>query len=220
MSLINFYSQVKETKRLNPGYNKHQIEVPFRMLICTASGGGKSNFTLNLLYEMSDTFHKIIVVTKSPEPLYDLLQDRLNKNGNNSVEVYYNENEVNIPDFERMPDGENGLIIFDDMVLSPNFKIGESFVRGRKLGYSSIFISQSFFGTPKIIRQNVNYVVLGKGINKRDLRLILSEYSIGLSIDELEKLYFALTKKHMHFMMIDLLKHNIRSNIKLIVKAF
>lgn len=74
--LINFYSQVKEVKRLNPGFKTHMIEVPFRMLVCTASGGGKSNFVLNLLYEMTDTFHKIIVITKSAEPLYDLLQDR------------------------------------------------------------------------------------------------------------------------------------------------
>lgn len=214
--LINFYSQVKEVKRLNPGFKTHKIEVPFRMLVCTASGGGKSNFVLNLLYEMTDTFHKIIVITKSAEPLYDLLQERLK----DKVSIYYNENGVNIPEFEKMENNENGLIIFDDMVLTPDFKIGEIFIRGRKLGYSSIYISQSFFGTPKIIRQNVNYVALGRGINKRDLRLILSEYSISLNLEELEHLYFTLTKKHMHFMLLDLIKHNIRSNIKLIVKEF
>lgn len=231
--LINFYSQVKEVKRLNPGFKTHMIEVPFRMLVCTASGGGKSNFVLNLLYEMTDTFHKIIVITKSAEPLYDLLQERLNagrvlkdpsqhsQSGlKDKVSIYYNENGVNIPEFEKMENNENGLIIFDDMVLTPDFKIGEIFIRGRKLGYSSIYISQSFFGTPKIIRQNVNYVALGRGINKRDLRLILSEYSISLNLEELEHLYFTLTKKHMHFMLLDLIKHNIRSNIKLIVKEF
>lgn len=214
--LINFYSQVKEVKRLNPGFKTHKIEVPFRMLVCTASGGGKSNFVLNLLYEMTDTFHKIIVITKSAEPLYDLLQERLK----DKVSIYYNENGVNIPEFEKMENNENGLIIFDDMVLTPDFKIGEIFIRGRKLGFSSIFISQSFFQTLKIIRQNVNYVALGRGINKRDLRLILSEYSISLNLEELEHLYFTLTKKHMHFMLLDLIKHNIRSNIKLIVKEF
>lgn len=214
--LINFYSQVKEVKRLNPGFKTHKIEVPFRMLVCTASGGGKSNFVLNLLYEMTDTFHRIIVITKSAEPLYDLLQERLK----DKVSIYYNENGVNIPEFEKMENNENGLIIFDDMVLTPDFKIGEIFIRGRKLGYSSIYISQSFFGTPKIIRQNVNYIALGRGINKRDLRLILSEYSISLNLEELENLYFTLTKKHMHFMLLDLIKHNIRSNIKLIVKEF
>ncbi len=220
--LINFYSQVKEVKRLNPGFKTHMIEVPFRMLVCTASGGGKSNFVLNLLYEMTDTFHKIIVITKSAEPLYDLLQDRLNAGRvlKDKVSLYYNENGVNIPEFEKMENNENGLIIFDDMVLTPDFKIGEIFIRGRKLGYSSIYISQSFYATPKIIRQNVNYVALGRGINKRDLRLILSEYSISLNLEELEHLYFTLTKKHMHFMLLDLIKHNIRSNIKLIVKEF
>ena len=94
------------------------------------------------------------------------------------------------------------------------------FVRGRKLEYSSIYISQSFFGTPKIIRQNVNYVALGKGINKRDLRMILSEYSISLSVGELEQIYFTTTKEHMNFMMLDLHKRNIRHNIKDIIYEF
>lgn len=209
--IINFYSQVKQNKRLNPHYEIHKIQLPFRMLVCTASGGGKSNFVLNLLYEMSDTFHKIFVITKAEEPLYDLLQKRLK----DRVEIFYN---GEMPEFKKMENNENGLIIFDDMVLTKDNRIGEIFIRGRKLGYSSIYISQSFFGTPKIIRQNINYVALGRGINKRDLRLILSEYSIGLTLQELEALYFSLTKTHMHFMLLDLIDRNIRHNIKEIIR--
>jgi Poxvirus A32 protein len=205
--LINFYSKIKQAKVHNPNYESHLIELPFRMLVCCSSGSGKTNYILNLLYHMDSTFHRLIIITKAAEPLYGLLEDKLK----NRVEIHY---EGKVPEFEKLEQGYNGLIIFDDMVLTPNQKIGEIFIRGRKLGYSSIYISQSFFGTPKLIRQNVNYVALGKGINRRDLRLILSEYSISMSIDELERVYFTFTREPMNFALLDLVKNNLRQNIK------
>jgi len=90
------------------------------------------------------------------------------------------------------------------------------FIRGRKLGYSSVYITQSFFGSPKLIRQNVNYIALGRGMIKRDLRLVLSEFSINLSIDQLEDLYNTITKVPMQFMLIDSQKRNIRNNFEII----
>jgi len=217
--MINFYEHFKNKKTHNPNLNIHKIELPFRALINCASGGGKSNLMLNLLYEMDNTFHKIIIVSKASEPLYDFLQDKLNKStkNNNTVEIYY---EGAIPEIEKMKEGKNGIIIFDDMVLTKDNRIGEMFIRGRKLGYSCVYISQSFFGTPKIVRQNVNYIWLGRGISKRDLRLILSEFSVNLSLDEMVKLYHNITKENMNFMMLDFNKRNIRKNIKEIVLEF
>ena len=209
---INFYNNIKQTKVHNPNYDVHKMELPFRMLICTASGGGKTNFLMNLIYEMNNTFHKIIIVTKEEEALYTHMADKLK-----GVSIHY---EGKVPEFEKMPKGENGLVVFDDMVLTKNNKIGEMFIRGRKLGYSSIYISQSFFGTPKLIRQNVNYVALGRGMIKRDLRLVLSEFSVNLSLDELENIYNEITKEPMQFIMIDNQKRNIRHNIKEIIYEF
>lgn len=206
---INFYESLKPIKVHNPMYEQHKIEISMRMLICTSSGGGKSNFLLNMIYQMSNTFHKIIIITKEEERLYSHLLDRL-KDG---VEIHYG---GSVPEFERMPKGENGLVVFDDMVLTKNNKIGEMFIRGRKLGYSSVYITQSFFSSPKLIRQNVNYIALGRGMIKRDLRLVLSEFSINLSIDQLEDLYNMITKIPMQFMLIDSQKRNIRNNFEII----
>lgn len=205
---INFYEKIKPIKIHNPNYDTHQISLPFRMLICTASGGGKTNFLLNLIFQMNNTFHKIIIITKEEERLYSHLVDKLN-----NVEIHY---QGNVPEFEKMDKGENGLVVFDDMVLTKNNKIGEMFIRGRKLGYSSIYISQSFFATNKLIRQNVNYIALGRGMIKRDLRLVLSEFSINLSIDQLEDIYNTITKTPMQFMLIDSQKRNIRNNFEII----
>lgn len=212
--MINFYENIKQPKLLNPNVKKHKIEIPFRSLICCSSGGGKSNLTLNLLYLMNKTFHKIIICTKAEEPLYSYLQDKLK---GSQVEIYYG---GKIPEFEKMDKGNNGLVIFDDLVLDKNKAIGEMFIRGRKLGYSMIYISQSFYQTDKLIRQNVNYIWLGRGMQKRDLNMILSEFALGMNKNELEQIYNELTRDPMNFMMIDFNNKNIRHNITDIVKQF
>lgn len=212
-NLINFYAQFKQKKVHNPHVDTHMIDLPFRGLINCASGGGKSNLVMNILFLMHNTFHKIIIVSKSPEPLYDYLSDKL-KTG---IEIHY---EGAIPEIVKMDKGLNGLIIFDDMVLTKNNKIGEMFIRGRKMGYSSIYISQSFYGTPKIVRQNVSYIWLGHGMARRDLRMILSEFALGLTIDQLQELYTQLTREKMNFMMIDSIRNNVRHNITDIVLEY
>lgn len=209
MSLVNFYELIKQDARLNPGFDRHHLELPFRALICTASGGGKSNLCLNILLELTKTLHKVIIITKASEPLYDLMKARLK----DQVDVVYLAEGGTMPTIAKMPKGQNGLIVYDDMVLDQDKSIGEMFIRGRKLGYSSIFISQSFFGTVKLIRQNVSYVWLGRGISKRDLRLILSEYALSMTRDELEKLYAQTTERPMQFLMLDLIKRQARMNI-------
>lgn len=209
--MINFYQFIKNNKTINPNYETHKIELPFRALICSASGSGKTNLLMNLIYEMNKTFIKIIICTKAPEPLYDYLAEKIQ-----NVEIHYDK----IPDIEKLPKGQNGLIIYDDMVCDDLKAINEAFIRFRKLQFSSIYISQSFFKTNKLIRQNINYLWLGNGIMKRDLKTILSEFSINLSIDELVKLYNEITKEKLNFMLIDLNLRNIRKNILEIVYDF
>jgi hypothetical protein len=211
-TMINFYNFIKAPKTHNPNFDNHRIQVPFRGLVCCASGGGKSNLVLNLLNLMSDTFHRIIIVTKASEPLYDYLEQRIKK-----IEIYY---EGKIPDDITKLKEMNGLIIFDDLIIDKKPQIGELYIRGRKLNYSMIYISQSFFKTDKLIRQNCNYIFFGSGMLARDIKLILSEFSLNLSKDELLKLYNDLTKIKMDFMMIDLNERNIRKNILEIIREF
>lgn len=209
--MINFYENIKLKKTINPNYKIHKIDLTFRALIACGSGGGKSNLCLNLLYLFNKTFHRIIICTKATEPLYDYLIEKIP-----NIEIYY---EGKIPEFEKM-DNQNGLVIFDDLILDKNKAIGEMFIRGRKLGYSMIYISQSFYQTDILIRKNVNYIFLGRGLLKRDLNTILSEFTLGLNKDELEKLYNNITSEPMNFLMIDLNKRNIRKNIKDIIFEF
>ena len=57
-------------------------------------------------------------------------------------------------------DNTSKLIIFDDLVFEgrqTQEQIEQYFIRGRKAGWSMIYISQSYFGIPKTIRINVQY---------------------------------------------------------------
>ena len=69
-----------------------------------------------------------------------------------------------------------------------------------------MFLSQSFYNTPKIIRQNVNYVVILKLGGTRDINSLLREVSIGLTKDELSHMYKEATKNKFDVMIINLEK--------------
>ena len=75
------------------------------------------------------------------------------------------------------------LIIFDDMIAditsSKNFKaiIKELFIRCRKLNISIVFITQSYFRTPKDARLNSTHYVIMKIQSKKELQNIAQESS-------------------------------------------
>ncbi len=211
--MINFYKTIKQVTKENPYYDEHKLTPIFRGLICTASGGGKTNLLMNILYQMSDTYWKIIIITKEEEPLYNMLKTRLK----DRVEIYYN---GEIPELVPLKASESGIVIFDDMVLSQTKKIGEIFIRCRKLEYAAIFISQNYFGVNPIIRRQCNYIWLGKGILDRDLKLILTDYSIKIPKEKLIYLYNKITSKKMMFMFINLEDSTIRENISDIIMKF
>ena len=82
--------------------------------------------------------------------------------------------------------------------------ISEIFIRGRKKGISTMFLSQSYFNTPKIIRQNINYCIILKLGGGRDINSILRECSIGINKDELLYMYDKATRKKFDVLIINL----------------
>ena len=190
---INFYEKMdKKLKPVahNPHYKKHLIKVPFRAIIAGASGAMKTNTALNIIYAMPDTFSKIIVITRNKdEPLYNYAKERIP-----DMQIY--EGLEKLPDLDKDFDKkENALVIFDDLVLEKNQKVIEEFaIRCRKLGVSMMYLTQSWYKTPKIIRQNLSYIILKQIAQTSYLNRILKDYSLGVNKDELQQLYKYATK--------------------------
>ena len=206
--IFNFYQhrKVKEllTQYENPHFDEHQISVPFRMGIVSASGGGKTVFALNLISKMADTFGHIFVVYKASEPLYEFLQKQIGEKN-----ITFFTNIAKFPSLNELPKDRQVLCIFDDCVTLPEKSqeiIKEIAVRGRKhgKGVSFLYLTQSFYKVPRLIRLQFNYLILLKLGSRRDMEMILNECSLGIEKDELIKLYKSATKEKFHFLKINL----------------
>jgi Poxvirus A32 protein len=146
--MINFYESIDKKKLKKFPSNAH-FELPFRMVVASPSGSGKSNTVLFIIALLSKCFTKIIICTKTNETLYDHLKDTID-----NVEIFEN---GNVPAISEYESDTSKLVIFDDLVLEPKAtqaQISQYFIRGRKCGFSMIYISQSYFGVPKTIRIN------------------------------------------------------------------
>jgi hypothetical protein len=205
--MINFYENkgIKKylTKSDNPHFETTQIKVDTRILIIGSSGSGKTNLLLNYIKSSPNTFCHIHIVFKTFEPLYELLKEKLEKG------ISFYDDIDKLPNLEEIQKekGDQQLVVFDDQINESkklNEKVAEYFIRGRKKNLTMFFISQSFFKIPKIIRQQMQYLLLLKMSSGKDLRLIVSDFALGLEIDELQKIYKDATKEQFNFLKINI----------------
>ena len=190
---------------------------PFITLIIGPSGSGKTNTLLHLI----DKFHpidKIYLYAKdTDEEKYQYLINKReqvgikNLNHTNAFIEYSNDmNDVleDINNYNKNRD-KKVLIIFDDMIAdimrSEKFKVivKELFIRCRKLNISIVFITQSYFRTPKDARLNSTNYILIKINNIKELKSIAEENSGYLDFKDFLKIYNYCTKEPYSFMMVD-----------------
>ena len=204
----NFYKKKEVlkycTESFNPNYDLHHFKTPFRSLVVAPSGSGKSNFLTNLITlfcKGKGTFDNIYIFCKCKhEPLYEYLSDK----SKGLIEVH--EELDKLPPLNDLNACKQTLIIFDDFVsdVKQHPKIAEMYIRGRKKSASIMFLSQSYYGTPKIIRQNINYCVILKLGGMRDVSALLREVSIGLTKEQLMRMYEEATKNKFDCLVINL----------------
>ena len=206
--MVNFYAhkKMKEfiTEYDNPHFDTHQIKDPFRLAVIASSGSGKTQWLLNLISRMNDTFGHIYVCYRTNEPLYDFLQKQIGADKITFFTQLSKFLQVN-----EMPKDKQILCVFDDVVNYSDKEQGiikEYYIRGRKMGrgISMCYLSQSFYRIPKIIRLQCNYLILLKLGSKRDLNLILGDYGLGIDKTELMEIYRDATKVPFDFLKLNL----------------
>jgi hypothetical protein len=186
----------------NPNFNLHHLKLPFRMCIVAPSGSGKTNFLCNLIGLFSrgkGTFQTINIITRNKdEPLYKWITSK-------SDQINIKEGLSNTPNLDKYDKDFNHLLVWDDLVLSKDLSMVENYyIRARKLNVSVIFISQSFFRIPKIIRNNCSYMVLLKLSGQREVNVILSEFGLGVTKEELIEIYKYATSEKFSPLLIDM----------------
>jgi DNA helicase HerA-like ATPase len=189
--MINFYDVMPKDllpKADNPNKPLHQIDLPFRMCIVAPSGSGKTNFLLNLIALFSKgrgTFASITILTRvADEPLYNFLKLK-------AENIQIKEGLSNTPPLDKFDKEENHLVIWDDLVLAKSLEMVENYyIRARKFNVSCIFISQSYYHIPTMIRKNCSYMVILKlGSGKREIKMIMSEFGMGLEQEQIMNMY-------------------------------
>ena len=188
--IVNFYEHKSVQKKMDKndisGYLSDHIPLNSRIACVGASGSGKSNWLLNFLSVSTNSFSHIYVCYKSSEPLYEHLAEKV---GDDNI-TFFTDLSL-FPDCNDLPPG-NKLIVFDDQVGENKKKqevISQYSIRGRKKGCTMLILSQSWFGIPKLQRLQVTVLILLKVSSSKDLNMLLKDFSLGVSRDELLQMY-------------------------------
>lgn len=201
----NVYEEIPKKFLLpsnNPNKDLHGFNLPMRALIIGPSGSSKTNFLYNLIEQFcvgKGTFVDIHIISKDlDEPIYNYLSEKCKG-------IVMTEGIRSLPDLSEYKEEKqyNKLVVLDDLVNEKNQEaVKDFYIRCRKLNCSIIYIAQSYFLIPKLIRQNVTNVIFLKIGSNRDLKLILSEYGLSIPRETLIKMYdYATAEKFVPFII-------------------
>ena len=178
----------------------------FRLLIIGPSGSGKTNMLVDLLLNHIYYDNIYIYAKDLEEPLYLFLKEFFEKVKNikgSELRAEFHDT-LELPNIDTIDKKKQSLIIFDDFITEKDQSlIKDLFVRGRKKNISTIYLSQSYFDIPRIIRLNSQYFALFDISDKKELRSIADSHSTRVSFNEFQDLYREIMDEPFSFMVID-----------------
>lgn len=199
-------------KKVHRNKNPLAPQHPFRLCVIGPSGGGKTNIVMNLVLEYLE-FDKIYIYAKDLQEekyltLIGLAESMAKAAGVESSEVIEYSDDPTKVDINSFDGEKQNLVIFDDMVTESkeNQKnIDQLFVRGRKTpNCSLIYMTQSYFNTPPLLRKQLNYVILLNVNNQRELQEIAKTYATDIDYKEFKEMYKECTQEQWGFMVLDM----------------
>ena len=181
----------------------------FRMLICGNSGSGKTNLLYHMLIKPLLYYDEIYLYAKNLEQdkYQKLIKKMVELSHKLGYEILHCSNDEIIPVSEMDYEDNQKLIIFDDYVCEKNQKsLIDYFIQGRHKNCSVLYLSQSFYKTPKDIRLNCSHYCLYEFPSAREANRISAE----LGVDK--EVYKSATKEPYTFLYIDKPKKRIAKN--------
>ena len=81
---------------------------------------------------------------------------------------------------------------------------------------SFIYLAQNWYVCPIVLRRNINYAIILKLSGEKEIKCILKEFGLGLTKDQLMKMYEYSTRERFNTLICDCesndLKHKWRHN--------
>lgn len=207
------YDNIDNYKKPFKQLHSYMPEECFRMLICGCSGSGKTNTLIHMLRKPLIYYDKLYLYAKNLEQskyqdLIHTLEEVAKKVKVDPEDIieYSNDEIVDVNDLET--DGQK-VVIFDDFICEgkqSHDKITKYFIQGRHKACSVIYLSQSYYKTPKDIRINCSHYILFESPSKNENDMICREQN--LSRDSFNKA----TKHKYDFLYVDKPKKTLKRN--------
>ena len=194
MEIPNYDVDIKNKKRYSFMPND-----TFRMLLCGNSTCGKTYLLLHMILTLLSYDEIFLYAKKLDQEKYQILMNEMNKMSKElGFDIMTVSNDKIIPIKDLDYEDNQKLVIFDDYVCEKNQKqIVDYFIQGRHKNCSVIYLSQSFYKTPKDIRLNCSHFCIYDFPSSRERNMISSE--LGVDKEKFKKA----TKKPFSFLYVD-----------------
>ena len=154
----------------------------FRMLICGNSGSGKTNLLYHMLIKPLIHYDEIYLYARNleQEKYQNLIQKMRQLSHKVGYDILNVSNDKIIPVDEMNSEDNQKVVIFDDYVCDKNQReLIDYFIQGRHKNCSVIYLSQSFYKTPKDIRLNCSHYCIYDFPSSRERNMISSELGVS-----------------------------------------
>lgn len=174
-------SKTTTFKELSPFYK--QIS---RTLLCGPSGSGKTNLLMHIILSPLIYYDHITIYSKTIDQDKYLELDTIFKKiaKDSKLKPFHTFSNGTVTPVDDLDDKQYKLIVFDDYILEKKEfdKIIKYFVLGRHKKCNVIFLSQSYYNTPKPIRINCSNFCIFSLPTKRETKSVLTDHS-GITED-------------------------------------